>query len=167
MIQSRDWKDGRCYVCGEQPVFKLRTLTTVTCMGPAHIAGPVSPLAVLTCITHGCLPGEGVRKGILNAKIAVHICLKFFTLLLYSQENCWVSRDQRDWRRSSVPRTAASELMLPWFTPPLLLWSALVPSETRKQTYSPVSRHQKAYVKHALTKHFFLEDSSPTAWGLF
>lgn len=43
----------------------------VTCMGPACNAGPGSPLAVLACITHGCLPSEGERKGILKAKIVL------------------------------------------------------------------------------------------------
>ena len=42
----------------------------VTRMRPAWVAGPVSPLTVLTCIGHGCLLGDGEWKGMLKAKIA-------------------------------------------------------------------------------------------------
>lgn len=42
----------------------------VTQMRPPWVAGPVSLLTVLLCVSHGCLPGEGEEKGMLKAKIA-------------------------------------------------------------------------------------------------
>ena len=57
----------------------------VTRMRPAWVAGPVSPLTVLTCISHGYILGEGEGKGMLKAKIAKTTlpmlkCFHFFPL---------------------------------------------------------------------------------------